>query len=220
MGNLSKKLLRLAMNGIVTGSEIIGEVKETLSSIDWDEQLKALKEARDSMIEKGEKLASQFEELYNEVSSNRDAFEVTVPFDASTDEEYSYEVKNGALHVKVALNTDGYERTSETKVILPEGCDVSRIHHTVNAKENLLVITVPMAVAQPTEAHEEEHTVEPQNRTTEPQEQSESEANKASAENKLLRRFAQNNKTRRVMPGGVIPRTKNGRFAKRQQPTE
>ena len=63
MANLKEKLLGLMDTGVSQAMKLVDSINETIDGIDWDEQFESLNSVKDSLIEKGNSLLSDFNEL-------------------------------------------------------------------------------------------------------------------------------------------------------------
>lgn len=220
MGNFKEKLLGLIDNGASTAMDLFGSMKDTINSIDWDEQFNSLNEMKDSLLKKGNDLLGEFNELLKQVKNNITDFEVIVPFDESLGEKFDCSVEDGKLTVEVTFKDENTERSNKTTVSIPKNCDVEKMTHKYNNVNKTMAIIIPKVITEPTEKKEEEKAgyklkktvVTPKKKVAEPTEETHQ------AESKLLKKFREN--TAKASGRVVMPRSANGRFVKRTQKTE
>lgn len=142
MKDFSKQLMRMASLAAAQAKNMVDEVNETLSSIDWDEQWARFNERKEALVRRGNAWLDEFNDFVKQVRESVCDFKVTVPFDPNT-EEYSYNIDGEKLFIEVTFNSETTSRCSKTTVVIPEHCDVSRIQTEVNKVKKTLTITIP-----------------------------------------------------------------------------
>lgn len=142
MKDFSKQLMRMASLAAAQAKNMVDEVNDTLSSIDWDEQWARFNERKEALVRRGNAWLDEFNEFVKQVRESVCDFKVTVPFDPNT-EEYSYNINGEKLTIEVTFNSETTTRCSKTTVVIPDHCDVSRIQTEVNKVKKTLTITIP-----------------------------------------------------------------------------
>lgn len=210
MGNFREKLLGLIDNGTSTAMDLFGTMKETIDSIDWDEQFKSLNEVKDSLLKKGTDLLGEFNELLKQVKNNITDFEVIVPYDEALGEKFECNVEDGKLTIEVSFKDDTTERNNKTTVSIPENCDLDKMSHKYNAVNKTMTVIIPKVIIEPTEKKEEKPNGYKLKKAATPKKKATDETHQA--ESKLLKKFRENTaRATRV----VTPRAANGRFTKK-----
>jgi hypothetical protein len=216
MGNFKEKLLGLIDTSSSTAMDLFGTMKDTIDSIDWDEQFKSLNEMKNSLLQKGNELLGEFNELLKQVKNNLTDFEVIVPYDESLGEKFDCKVENGKLTIEVSFKDDTTERSSKTTVNIPQNCDLDKMTHKYNAINKTMTVIIPKVISEPTEKKEEEKVGFKLKKTATPKKEVAEETHQA--ESKLLKKFREN--TAKASGRVVMPRSANGRFVKRTPTTE
>ena len=213
MANLKERLLGLIDNGATTALDLFDSMKSTIDSIDWDEQFKSLNEMKDSLLQRGNELLGEFNELLKQVKNNITDFEVIVPFDESIGEKFECNVDGDKLNIEVSFEGEGVVRSNKTTVNIPQNCDVEKMTKKYNPVNKTMTVVIPKVIAEPTEKKEEEKVGFKLKKTsTTPRRKSTTEEPHA-VESKLLKKFREN--TAKATNRVVIPRGANGRFTKR-----
>jgi hypothetical protein len=215
MGNFKEKLLGLIDNGASTAMTLFGTMKDTIDSIDWDEQFNSLNEMKDSLLKKGNDLLGEFNELLKQVKNNITDFEVIVPFDESLGEKFECNVADGKLMIEVSFKDENTERSNKTTVSIPQNCDIEKMTHKYNDVAKTMTIIIPKVIAEPAEKKEEETDGYKLKKTAATPKKKVVEATEEThqAESKLLKKFREN--TAKASGRVVMPRSANGRFVKR-----
>lgn len=216
MGNFKEKLLGLIDNGTSTAMDLFGTMKNTIDSIDWDEQFNSLNEVKESLLKKGNDLLGEFNELLKQVKNNITDFEVIVPFDESLGEKFECNVEDGKLIVEVSFKDENTERSNKTTVNIPQNCDVEKMTHKYNNVNKTMTIIIPKVIVEPTEKKEDETPGYKLKKTTATPKKEVEETHQA--ESKLLKKFREN--TAKASGRVVMPRSANGRFVKRTPKAE
>lgn len=207
MANLKEKLLGLIDNGTSAALSLVDRMNETINSIDWDEQFDSLNEMKDSLIEKGNSLLGDFNELMKQVKNTISDFEVSVPFDESIGEKFESRIEGDKLIVEVTFKDENTERSNKTTVSIPKNCDVEKKTEKYNSITKTMTVVIPKAISEPTE--EEKPKGFKINRTATPKKESKAEDSHAhEAASKLLRKFHEN-------ASKTVNRAPNGRFVKK-----
>ena len=210
MGNFRERLLSLIDNGASTAVNLFGSMRDTIDSIDWDEQFKSLNEVKDSLLKRGNELIGDFNELLKQVKNNISDFEVIVPYDESLGEKFECNVEDGKLMIEVSFKDDTTERSNKTTVSIPENCDLDKMSHKYNAVNKTMTVIIPKVIIEPTEKKEEKESGYKLKKAATPKKKDVEEPHQA--ESKLLKKFRENTaKATRV----VTPRAANGRFVKK-----
>ena len=210
MGNFRERLLSLIDNGASTAVNLFGSMRDTIDSIDWDEQFKSLNEVKDSLLKRGNELIGEFNELMKQVKNNISDFEVIVPYDESLGEKFECNVEDGKLMIEVSFKDDTTERSNKTTVSIPENCDLDKMSHKYNAVNKTMTVIIPKVIIEPTEKKEEKESGYKLKKAATPKKKDVEEPHQA--ESKLLKKFRENTaKATRV----VTPRAANGRFVKK-----
>lgn len=219
MANLKERLLGLIDNGASQAVNLINSMSDTINSIDWDSQFDSLNEMKDSLLKKGNELLGDFNELMKRVKDNITDFEVIVPYDMSIGEKFDHKIENGKLIVEVTYKDEVSERSNKTSVNIPQNCDVDKLTTRYNAVNKTMTVIIPKVIVEPKEEPKEEKKTSttyklhsaatPKKKVAEKKEQTPEEHQAAS---KLLKKFKENTSGMR--------RAANGRFVKRNAPTE
>lgn len=218
MANFKEKLLGLIDNGATAAFDLIDRMNETISAIDWDSQFESLNEMKDSLVKKGNDLLGDFNELLKQVKNNITDFEVTVPFDESIGEKLETKIEDGKLTVEVTFKDDNTERTNRTCVNIPQNCDIEKMETKVNALTKSATIVIPKVILEPVKEEEKKETKGyklNKTATTKRKKETPTESHAHEAASKLLKKFREN-----TDKANGVRRAANGRFAKRNAPTE
>ena len=212
MGNLKERLLGLIDNGASQAVNLINSMSDTINSIDWDSQF-------DSLLKKGNELLGEFNELMKRVKDNITDFEVTVPYDMSLGEKFDHKIENGKLIIEVTYEDEVSERSNKTSVNIPQNCDIEKLVTRYNAANKTMTVIIPKVIVEPKEEPKEEEkkpagyklrTAATPKKKVVKKEQTPEEHQAAS---KLLKKFKEST-------SGGMKRAANGRFVKRNAPTE
>lgn len=219
MANLKERLLGLIDNGASQAVNLINSMSDTINSIDWDSQFDSLNEMKDSLLKKGNELLGDFNELMKRVKDNITDFEVIVPYDMSIGEKFDHKIEGNKLIVEVTFEDENSERSNKTSVNIPQNCDVEKLTTRYNAVNKTMTVIIPKVIVEPKEEPKEEKKASttyklhsaatPKKKVAEKKEQTPEEHQAAS---KLLKKFKENTSGMR--------RAANGRFVKRNAPTE
>jgi hypothetical protein len=214
MANLKEKLLGLMDGGVSQAMKLVDSINETIDSIDWDEQFESLNSVKNSLIEKGNSLLSDFNELVKQVKDNISDFEVSVPFDESIGEKFESKIEDGKLIVEVTFKDEHTERSNKTCVTIPQNCDIEKKSEKYNSLAKTMTVTIPKVISEPKEEAKTEkkkstrykvsHAATPKKSVKE-----EETSHAQEAASKLLRKFREN--ASKV----TLNRAPNGRFVKR-----
>jgi len=219
MANLKERLLGLIDNGASQAVNLINLMSDTINSIDWDSQFDSLNEMKDSLLKKGNELLGDFNELMKRVKDNITDFEVTVPYDMSLGEKFDHKIENGKLIIEVTYEDEVSERSNKTSVNIPQNCDTEKLTTRYNAVNKTMTVIIPKVIVEPKEESKEEEkkpagyklrTAATPKKKVVKKEQTPEEHQAAS---KLLKKFKEST-------SGRMKRAANGRFVKRNAPTE
>ena len=200
--------------GVSQAMKLVDSINETIDGIDWDEQFESLNSVKDSLIEKGNSLLSDFNELVKQVKNNISDFEVSVPFDESIGEKFESKIENGKLIVEVTFKDDNTERSNRTCVLIPQNCDIEKKSEKYNSLAKTMTVIIPKVISEPKEEAKDEKKKSARYKVshaaTPKKSAKKEEVNHAQeAASKLLRKFRENaSKT-------TLNRAPNGRFVKR-----
>jgi hypothetical protein len=174
---------------------------------------------KESFLKKSNELLGDFNELLKEVKNNITDFEVTVPFDESLGEKFEYAIEDGKLIVEVSFKDENTERSNKTTVNIPQNCDVEKVSTRFNDLTKTMTVVIPKVIVEPKEEAKEEEkkpagyklrTAATPKKKAVKKEQTPEEHQAAS---KLLKKFKEST-------SGGMKRAANGRFVKRNAPTE
>ena len=185
-----------------------------VDGIDWDEQFESLNSVKDSLIEKGNSLLSDFNELVKQVKNNISDFEVSVPFDESIGEKFESKIEDGKLIIEVTFKDEHTERSNRTCVLIPQNCDIEKKSEKYNSLAKTMTVIIPKVISEPKEEAKDEKKKSARYKVshaaTPKKSAKKEEVNHAQeAASKLLRKFRENaSKT-------TLNRAPNGRFVKR-----
>lgn len=220
MANLKETLLGLVDVSARQTKNLIDSMNETINSIDWDAQVKTLSEMKDSFLKKSNEILGEFNDLLKEVKNNITDFEVIVPYDMSIGEKFDHKVEGDKLIVEVTFEDEKCERSNKTTVTIPQNCDTEKLTTRYNAVNKTMTVIIPKVIAeQPKEEKKEEkkasttyklRTAATPKKKAVKKEQTPEEHQAAS---KLLKKFKEST-------SGGMKRAANGRFVKRNAPTE
>ena len=215
MGNLKERLLGLIDNGASQAVNLINSMSDTINSIDWDSQFDSLNEMKDSLLKKGNELLGEFNELMKRVKDNITDFEVTVPYDMSLGEKFDHKIENGKLIIEVTYEDEVSERSNKTSVNIPKNCDIEKLVTRYNAVNKTMTVIIPKVIVESKEEEKKPagyklRTAATPKKKVVKKEQTPEEHQAAS---KLLKKFKEST-------GGGMKRAANGRFVKRNAPTE
>jgi hypothetical protein len=219
MGNFKEKLLGLIDEGAARTLSLFDSMNETIDSIDWDAQFKALNERKDALLKKGNELFGEFNELLKQVKNNLTDFEVVVPFDESLGEKFEHSIEDDKLTVKVSFKDDNVTRCNTTTVNIPQNCDVEKLSTRYNNLAKTMTVIIPKVIIEPSaEAKKEEEKPTAgfklrKTATTPKKTKKEVTPEEHQASSKLLKKFKENT-------ANGMKRASNGRFVKRTAPTE
>ena len=215
MGNLKDKLLSLVETSTAQTKSLIESMNETIDSIDWDAQVSVFNDMKDSLLKKSKEILGEFNDLLKEVKNNLTDFEVTVPFDESLGEKFEYSIEDDKLTVKVSFKDDNVTRCNTTTVSIPQNCDVEKLSTRYNNLAKSMTVIIPKIIAEAKKEEEKPttgfklHKTATTPKTTKKEETPEEHQ----ASSKLLKKFKEN-------ANSGIRRAANGRFIKRNAPTE
>lgn len=217
MANLKERLLGLIDNGASQAVNLINAMSDTINSIDWDSQFDSLNEMKDSLLKKGNELLGDFNELMKRVKDNITDFEVTVPYDMALGEKFDHKIENGKLIIEVTYEDEVSERSNKTSVNIPQNCDTEKLTTRYNAVNKTMTVIIPKVIVEPKEEPKEEkkpagyklRTAATPKKKVVKKEQTPEEHQAAS---KLLKKFKEST--------SGMKRAANGRFVKRNAPTE
>lgn len=211
MGNFKEKLLSLVDNGASQAVSLINQINDTINSIDWDSQFDSLNEMKDSLMKKGNELLGDFNELMKQVKNNINDFEVVVPYDMASGENFDHKIEDGKLIIEVTFKDDVTERSNKTVVTIPQNCDIEQLKTKYDAVKGTMTVVIPKVITEPTEKKESGYKLHkdatPKKKVATPEEHQ--------ASSKLLKKFKENSSA-----SGGVRRAANGRFIKRNAPTE
>lgn len=214
MANLKEKLFGLIDISASTVKELYDTMNETVNSIDWDSQFDSLMDMKDSLLKKGNELLGEFNELMKQVKNNITDFEVTVPFDESLGEKFSYVIEDNKLTVEVTYKDETSERCNKTTVVIPENCDIDKLGTKKDTVRKTATIIIPKIIVEP---KKEEETKSGKgfklSRMATPKKKEEVDSHQANS--KLLKKFRENTRAAKLREKTVTPRAANGRFTKR-----
>ena len=200
--------------GVSQAMKLVDSINETIDGIDWDEQFESLNSVKDSLIEKGNSLLSDFNELVKQVKNNISDFEVSVPFDESIGEKFESKIEDGKLIIEVTFKDEHTERSNRTCVLIPQNCDIEKKSEKYNSLAKTMTVIIPKVITEPKEeakAEKKKSTRYKVSHAATPKKSAKKEeVNHAQeAASKLLRKFRENaSKT-------TLNRAPNGRFVKR-----
>ena len=200
--------------GVSQAMKLVDSINETIDGIDWDEQFESLNSVKDSLIEKGNSLLSDFNELVKQVKNNITDFEVIVPFDEAIGEKFECNVEDGKLIVEVSFKDENTERSNKTAVNIPQNCDVEKMTRKYNPVNKTMTVVIPKVINEPSEEKKVDEKPEGYRlkKTSTTPRRKKVEEQPHAVESKLLKKFRENTaKATRV----VTPRASNGRFTKR-----
>lgn len=211
MGNLKDKLLSLVETSTAQTKSLIESMNETIDSIDWDAQVSVFNDMKDAFLKRSKEILGEVNDLLKEVKNNLTDFEVTVPFDESLGEKFEYSIEDDKLTVKVSFEDDNVTRCNTTTVNIPQNCDIEKLTTRYNNLAKSMTVIIPKIIV---EAKKEEepttgfklHKTATTPKTTKKEETPEEHQ----ASSKLLKKFKEN----------TVRRAANGRFIKRNAPTE
>ncbi len=215
MGNLKDKLLSLVETSTAQTKSLIESMNETIDSIDWDTQVSVFNDMKDSLLKKSKEILGEFNDLLKEVKNNLTDFEVTVPFDESLGEKFEYSIEDDKLTVKVSFKDDNVTRCNTTTVNIPQNCDVEKLSTRYNNLAKSMTVIIPKIIVEAKKEEEKPttgfklHKTATTPKTTKKEETPEEHQ----ASSKLLKKFKEN-------ANSGIRRAANGRFIKRNAPTE
>lgn len=214
MGNLKERLLSLIDNGATVATSLFDSMNETINSIDWDAQFDSMIEKKNSLMKKFDGMMSEFGELMKQVKNSITDFEVSVPFDKASGEEFKCNVDGNKLIVEVTFKNENTERSNKTTVMIPQNCDVEKLSTKYNAANKTMTVVIPKVLTE----KEEEKVVEPSinfTTTDDVEIPTEKEEEPHNAESKLLRKFRET-AGKATSQKVTLPRGANGRFIKRK----
>ena len=223
MANLKERLLGLIDNGTSAALSLVDKMNETINSIDWDEQFESLNTVKDSLLQKGNELLGEFNELMKQVKNNISDFEVTVPFDESLGEKFDSRIEDGNLIVEVTFKDEHTERSNKTAVTIPQNCDVEKKTEKYNAVTKTMTVIIPKVINEPKEETKEEAKTEKKKSTrykvsrvaaTKKEAKEETTSHAQEAASKLLKKFRENS-AKAATKVVQQSRATNGRFVKR-----
>ena len=219
MANLKETLLGLVDVSARQTKNILDSMNETFNSIDWDSQIKTFNDMKDSFLKKSNEILGEFNDLLKEVKNNITDFEVIVPYDMSIGEKFDHKIEGNKLIVEVTFEDENSERSNKTTVTIPQNCDVEKLTTKYNSVNKTMTVIIPKVIVEPKEEPKEEKKASttyklhsaatPKKKVAEKKEQTPEEHQAAS---KLLKKFKENTSGMR--------RAANGRFVKRNAPTE
>ena len=218
MANLKETLLGLVDVSARQTKNILDSMNETFNSIDWDSQIKTFNDMKDSFLKKSNEILGEFNDLLKEVKNNITDFEVIVPYDMSIGEKFDHKIEGNKLIVEVTFEDENSERSNKTTVTIPQNCDVEKLTTRYNSVNKTMTVIIPKVIVEPKEEPKEKKTsttyklhsaATPKKKVAEKKEQTPEEHQAAS---KLLKKFKENTSGMR--------RAANGRFVKRNAPTE
>lgn len=223
MGNFKEKLLSLVDTGASRAMDLFDTMNETINSIDWDAQFNSLNEVKNSLVKRGNELLGEFNELMKQVKNNITDFEVTVPFDETLGEKFSYSVEGNKLTVEVTYKDETSERCNKTTVVIPENCDIDKLVTKKDTVRKTVTIIIPKIIVEPKkkEATEDKKGFKLSKMATPKKKVVKVEEEPHQAESKLLKKFHERTKASRVNTTAeqptAMPRGANGRFVKRNK---
>ena len=215
MGSLKDKLLSLVETSTAQTKSLIDSMNETIDSIDWDAQVSVFNDMKDSLLKKSKEILGEFNDLLKEVKNNLTDFEVTVPFDESLGEKFEYSIEDDKLTVKVSFEDDNVTRCNTTTVNIPQNCDIEKLSTRYNNLAKSMTVIIPKIIVEAKKEEEKPttgfklHKTATTPKTTKKEETPEEHQ----ASSKLLKKFKEN-------ANSGIRRAANGRFIKRNAPTE
>ena len=133
---LRDSLLRIIDNGGRQALSLFDEAQRAFDNFDFDATV-------DSLLEKGNTLYGNFNDLMKNIKDTVSDFKVIVPFNEKK-EKFSYDVKDNVLTVTVT----GKGTKRETKVTVPSNCIVDELSHSINQKRRELIVTIPKDVSK------------------------------------------------------------------------
>ena len=223
MGNFKERLLSLVDTGASRAMDLFDTMNETINSIDWDAQFNSLNEMKDSFIKRGNELLGEFNELMKQVKNNLTDFEVTVPFDETLGEKFSYAVEGNKLTVEVTYKDETSERCNKTTVVIPEKCDMDKLSTKKDMVRKTVTIIIPKIIVEPKKEEETKSGkgFKLSKMATPKKTPHKVEEESHEAESKLLKKFRETTRAARVKTNAeqptATPRGANGRFIKRNK---
>lgn len=149
MKDFKKTLIALIDNGSSKAKSLIESFNDVVDSFDMDAQLDYFNEKKKELIKKGNDLLGDFSELMKQIKESITDFSVTVPYDKSSGEKISYEVKDGKLNIEVTYNDETSVRCNTTSVLIPANCDLEKVNFDINETLKIATVTIPKKVVEP-----------------------------------------------------------------------
>ena len=216
MSKLFKKaMISLLNDGTKKTVDMMNEFNTFINDIDFDKRLDELNKVKANLVERGNKLISDFSDFLKQATDSVSDFKVTIPFDGERGERFKFKIEDGnKLVVFITYESDNETKYLQNTFTIPANCVINETLTLPDPEKKTMSIIIPKAVENNDKSTNEEPeqpssvntTDEANAHVTEPHD--EEPSNDGEIDSVLEKKIEENVKKVKRM----FVRDKNGRF--------
>ena len=161
MSKLFKKaMISLLNDGTKKTVDMMNEFNTFINDIDFDKRLDELNKVKANLVERGNKLISDFSDFLKQATDSVSDFKVTIPFDGERGERFKFKIEDGnKLVVFITYESDNETKYLQNTFTIPANCVINETMTVPDPEKKTMSIIIPKAVenndADPNEEDEQ-----------------------------------------------------------------
>ena len=148
MSKLFKKaMISLLNDGTKKTVDMMNEFNTFINDIDFDKRLDELNKVKANLVERGNKLISDFADFLKQASDSVRDFKVTLPFDGERGERFKFKIEDGnKLVVFITYESDNETKYLQNTFTIPANCVINETMTVTDPEKKTMSIIIPKAV--------------------------------------------------------------------------
>lgn len=158
MSKLFKKaMISLLNDGTKKTVDMMNEFNTFINDIDFDKRLDELNKVKTNLVERGNKLISDFSDFLKQATDSVSDFKVTIPYDGERGERFKFKFEEGnKLVVFVTYESDNETKYLQNTFTIPANCVINETMTVLDPESKTMSIIIPKSVEKnDTDANEE-----------------------------------------------------------------
>ena len=148
MSKLFKKaMISLLNDGTKKTVDMMNEFNTFINDIDFDKRLDELNKVKANLVERGNKLISDFSDFLKQATDSVSDFKVTIPFDGERGERFKFKIEDGnKLVVFITYESDNETKYLQNTFTIPANCVINETMTVPDPEKKTISIIIPKAV--------------------------------------------------------------------------
>lgn len=148
MSKLFKKaMISLLNDGTKKTVDMMNEFNTFINDIDFDKRLDELNKVKANLVERGNKLISDFSDFLKQATDSVSDFKVTIPFDGERGERFKFKIEDGnKLVVFITYESDNETKYLQNTFTIPANCVINETMTVPDPEKKTMSIIIPKAV--------------------------------------------------------------------------